>query len=186
MGPRANTSRSIRLAAVMALTLSFVAGIPELTTAPLGNTPVVTPVAALTYTHIARLKAPTKATRISMPRLGISMPIRNGVMGAKISARYAYHYPTTSWPGGHSNTYLYAHAQRGAFLNLKYARKGDLVIVRLVTGRYVKYKVKLVASVAWNAGKWVMPTSSERITLQTCLGNSRTSRRLIVVAVPAY
>lgn len=114
------------------------------------------------------------------------MQIRNGVIGRAISTRYAYHYPTTSWPGGHSNTCLHAHAQRGAFLNLKKARKGDLLILRLSTGRYVKYKVSGVYSVAWNAGKWVMPTSSERITLQTCLGRTSASRRLIVTAVPAY
>ena len=114
------------------------------------------------------------------------MPIRKGVIGDPISARYAYHYPTTSWPGGKSNTYLYAHAQPSAFLNLKNARKGDLVILRLSTGRYVKYKVSGVYSVAWNAGKWVMPTTSERITLQTCLGRTQTSRRLVVTAVPAY
>ena len=186
MSPKTGRSRSIRLAGLLALSLSFAAAIPELTTAPLGSTPVVAPVAALSYVRVSSLTTPTRATSIAIPRLRIAMPIRGGVLGATISPRYAYHYPTTSWPGGHSNTYLYAHAQRGAFLNLKYARKGDLVIVRLATGQYVRYKVTLVASVAWNAGQWVMPTSSERITLQTCLGQSRTSRRLIVTAVPAY
>jgi Sortase (surface protein transpeptidase) len=171
---------------VLALTLAFVTGVPELTTGPFGNTPLVAQATALTYVRVSSLKTRTRATNIYIPRRGISMPIRNGVIGATVSTRYAYHYPTTSWPGGHSNTYLYAHAQRGAFLNLKYARRGDLVILRLSTGRYVKYKVTGVYSVAWNAGKWVMPTSSERITLQTCLGNTRTSRRLIVIAVPAY
>jgi len=113
------------------------------------------------------------------------MSIRNGVLGAAISRRYAYHYPTTSWPGGRSNTYFYAHAQVGAFLNLKYARNGDLLLLRLANGRYVKFKVTGKYSVAWNNGRWVMPTKSEQITLQTCLGN-KTSRRLIVIAVRAY
>lgn len=186
MSTKTGRASSIRLAGLLALSLSFVAGIPELTTAPLGSTPVVAPVAALSYVRVSSLKIPTRATSISMPRLGIWMPIRNGVLGTTISRRYAYHYPTTSWPGGHSNTYLYAHARYGAFLYLRYARKGDLVIFRLATGRYVKYKVTGIYSVAWNAGRWVLPTSSERITLQTCLGPYRTSRRLIVIAVPAY
>lgn len=183
---KSRRSRSIRLAGLLALTLSLVAGVPELTMAPFSSTPVVAQVTGLSYVRVSSLKTRTRATSISIPRLRISMSIRNGVIGATISTRYAYHYPTTSWPGGHSNTYLYAHAQRSAFLNLKYARRGDLVILRLTTGRYVKYKVTGVYSVAWNAGKWVMPTSSERITLQTCLGRTSTSRRLIVIAVPAY
>jgi Sortase (surface protein transpeptidase) len=186
MSPKTGRSRSIRLAGLLALSLSFAAGIPELTTAPLGNTPVVAPVAALSYVRVSSLKTPTRATSISIRRLRISMPIRGGVLGATISSRYAYHYPTTSWPGGRSNTYIYAHARYGAFLNLQRARKGDLVILRLATGRSVKYKVTGIYSVAWNTGRWVLPTSSERITLQTCLGRSRTSRRLIVTAVPAY
>jgi LPXTG-site transpeptidase (sortase) family protein len=114
------------------------------------------------------------------------MPIRDGVLSAVISRRYAYHYPGTSWPGGGSNTYIYAHAQVGAFVNLKNARIGDLVTMRLSSGRYVKYKVSAVHNIAWNDDRWLLPTSSERITLQTCLGPYMTSRRLVVIAVPAY
>ncbi len=186
MTPIARPSRSVPLAALLALTLSGVAAAPNLTTGPLGETPVVTEATGATYVRVSSLKTATRATSISISRLGISMPIRNGVIGGYISRSYAYHYPTTSWPGGHSNTYLYAHAQAGAFLNLKYARKGDIVVLRLTTGYYVKYKIVGIASVAWNDGHWVMPTSIERITLQTCLGNTATSRRLVITTVPAY
>jgi LPXTG-site transpeptidase (sortase) family protein len=148
----------------------------------------VAPVAAATsvYSRISSLHGATRATTVSIPRLGISLPILNGVLSAVISKRYAYHYPGTSWPGGGSNTYLYAHAQIGAFVNLKNARIGDLVTLRLSTGRYVKYKVSAKYNVAWNDDRWLLPTTSERITLQTCLGPYTTSRRLIVIAVPAY
>ena len=174
------------MAALLAVSLTVVAGVPTLTTGPFGNSPVVAEADAGTYVRVSSLTKATKATSLAISRIGISMPIREGVIGAPISTRYAYHYPTTSWPGGGSNAYFYAHAQKGAFLNLKYARKGDILTVRLSTGYYVKYKVIGVASVPWNEGKWVMPTSYDRITLQTCLGNSATSPRLIVTAVPAY
>ncbi len=186
MKSRSGRTGTLRLAGLLALALSFAAGVPGLTTGPLGDSPVVSPVAAAVYSRVSSLSIPTRATTVSIPRLGISLPIRNGVIGAAISRRYAYHYPATSWPGGGSNTYFYAHAQVGAFVNLKYVRKGDLVTVRLSSGRYLKYKVTAKYSVAWNDGRWVMPTSSERLTLQTCLGPYTTSRRLVVIAVPAY
>ena len=88
------------------------------------------------------------------------MPIRDGVLSAAISRRYAYHYPGTSWPGGGSNTYIYAHAQVGAFVNLKNARIGDLVTLRLSTGRYVKYKVSAKYSIAWNDDRFLLPTKA--------------------------
>lgn len=186
MRSRSERTGTLRLAGLLALALSLAAGVPGLTTGPLGDSPVVSAVAATSYSRVSGLRGPTRVTTISIPRLRIRMSIRNGVLSAAISRRYAYHYPTTSWPGGRSNTYFYAHAQVGAFLNLKYARKGDLMLLRLTTGRYVKYKVIGKYSVAWNDGRWVMPTKSERITLQTCLGYTKTSRRLIVIAVPAY
>lgn len=152
-----------------------------------GATATATTTTATTGGNVNATTSPsaaTRATRIQIARLSIDMPIRAGVIGAPISVRYAYHYPTTSWPGGGSNIYLYAHAQTGAFLNLKYARRGDLVVMRLVNGTSVKYRVTGVYTVAWNAGKWVFPTSSEQLTLQTCLGATQTAPRLIVIAVP--
>jgi len=172
------------LAGSLAIVLTLLAGVPTLTTGPFGNTPLVAQAAARTYVPVSSLGGKTRATYMYMPRLGISMPIKKGVLGEPISTRYAYHYPTTSWPGGGSNTYLYAHAQAGAFLKLKYARVGDVLNMRLKTGDFVRYKVTKIKKVDWNAGKWVLPTSSERITLQTCLGNTRTSPRLIVIAKP--
>jgi len=176
------------LAGVLAVTLSFAAGVPGLTAGPLGDSALVAPAAAasIVYSHVSALHTATRATSVSIPRLGINMPIRNGVLNGVISRQYAYHYPGTSWPGGGSNTYLYAHAQVGAFVDLKYARIGDIVKLRLSTGRYVKYKVTAIHSIAWNDDRWLLPTSSDRITLQTCLGPSVKSRRLVVIAVPAY
>jgi LPXTG-site transpeptidase (sortase) family protein len=186
MNFRSRSTSTLRLAGVLALALSFAAGVPGLTTGPLGSSPVVSSVQATTYSRVSSLNGPTRATTIAVPRLGIRLPIKNGVVGAAISRRYAYHYPSTSWPGGDSNSYFYAHAQTGAFVNLKNIRRGDLVTLRLANGKSVKYKVTTKFRVAWNDGRWVMPTSSERISLQTCTGPNKHSPRLIVLAVPAY
>lgn len=180
------TAGTLRRAALLALVLSMAAGLPGSGAGPLGGGTLVTTAGAASFSRVASLGHATRATSISIPRLHISMTIREGVLGGTISRSFAYHYPATSWPGGHSNTYIYAHAQTGAFLNLKYARKGDILTLRLTTGRYVKYKVTGKYSVAWNDLRWLKPTTSERITLQTCLGHTATSRRLVVIAVPVY
>jgi LPXTG-site transpeptidase (sortase) family protein len=175
-------------AGVLALALSFGAAVPGVSSGLLGDFSGVAPVAAMSvhYSRVASLDVPTRATSISYPRLGINMPIRNGVLNAVISRQYTYHYPGTSWPGGGSNTYLYAHAQIGAFVDLKYARIGDLITLRLSNGKYVKYRVTAKHAIAWNDDRWLLPTSSDRLTLQTCLGPNLKSQRLVVIAVPAY
>ena len=187
--PRAVTR--LPLASGLVLAVLLVVGVPGSTDASFAGilsasatAPATTTTATTRVTATASPSGPTRATRIQIARLGIDLPIRAGVIGAPILVRYAYHYPTTSWPGGGSNTYLYAHAQAGAFLNLTYARRGELIVMRLVSGASVTYTVTGVYKVAWNAGKWVFPTSSERLTLQTCLGATLTSPRLIVIAVP--
>jgi hypothetical protein len=76
------------------------------------------PTDAYTYVRVSSLRGPVRVDRIVISRVGISLPIRNGVIGAPVYERGAYHYPGTSWPGGHSNTYLYGHARAGTFLKL--------------------------------------------------------------------
>jgi len=146
------------------------------------------PSAAEAYTYIykpvAGLPGPTKVDRIVISRVSVNLPIRNGVIGGRIYERIAYHYPGTSWPGGDSNTYLYAHARAGSFLNLKYMRAGDIIRLHLVTGGWVRYRVTLVRRVAWNDGRWTLLTSTERLTLQTCTSYYRTADKFVVVAVP--
>jgi len=151
-----------------------------------GATAESTDATTYTYVKFSSLPYASKADRVVVSRVGINIPIRNGVIGGTVYERIAYHYPGTSWPGGHSNTYLYAHARTGSFLNLKYMRIGDIVLLHLVKGGWVKYKVTITRRVAWNDGRWTLLTSSERLTLQTCTGNTRTADRYVVVAVPAY
>lgn len=139
----------------------------------------------LTYVSVSSLPGASRVDRVVVSRVSISLPVRNGVLGGTVRERIAYHYPGTSWPGGNSNTYFYAHARTGSFLNLKDMRVGDIVRLHLVSGGWVKYEVTLVKRVRWNDGKWTLLTSTERLTLQTCTGNTRTADRLVVVAVPA-
>lgn len=151
-----------------------------------GSFAAATPAAtdAYTYVRVSSLPGPTRVDRVIVSRVGINLPIRNGVIGGRIYERIAYHYPGTSWPGGHSNTYLYGHARAGTFLNLKYMRAGDIVLLHLVTGGWVRYKVTSVRRVAWNDGRWTLLTSTERLTLQTCTSYYRTADKLVVIAVP--
>jgi len=142
------------------------------------------PTDAYTYVRVSSLRGPVRVDRIVISRVGISLPIRNGVIGAPIYERVAYHYPGTSWPGGHSNTYLYGHARAGTFLKLKYLRAGDIVLLHLVTGGWVRYKVTSVRRVRWNDGRWTLLTSTERLTLQTCTSYYKTADKLVILAVP--
>jgi LPXTG-site transpeptidase (sortase) family protein len=137
-----------------------------------------------TYVSVASLAAPTRADMVVVSRVGINVPIRNGVLDAPIAEHVAYRYPGTSWPGGHSNMYLYGHARVGTFLNLKYMRVGDIVQVHLVTGAWVRYRVTIVRRVPWNDGRWTLLTSAERLTLQTCTSWYTTADKIVVVAVP--
>ena len=137
-----------------------------------------------TYVPVSSLPGETKVDRVVVSRVNIDMPVRKGVIGGTVRERIAYHYPGTSWPGGNSNTYLYAHARAGSFLNLKKMRPGDIVRLHLVSGGWVRYKVTKVKRVAWNDGKWTLLTSSEVLTLQTCTGNTKTADRLVVRAKP--
>jgi LPXTG-site transpeptidase (sortase) family protein len=140
---------------------------------------------ARTYTSISGLSGATRADRIIIKRIGVKMPIRKGVIGGTVRERIAYHYPGTSWPGGHSNTYLYAHARVGSFIDLKKLQVGDIVKLRLKVSRvWVRYVVKKVKRVPWNDGRWTLLTANERLTLQTCTGNTATADRIVVVAVP--
>ncbi len=155
-----------------------------------GSFAVGAPTAADGYTYryktVAGLSGPTRVDRVTIDRVGINVPIRNGVVGGKIVERVAYHYPGTSWPGGHSNTYLYGHARVGTFLNLWKVRVGDIVRLHLVGGYWLRYKVTTVRKVAWNDVRWTFLTSSERLTLQTCTSYYSTAPKFVVVAVPLH
>ena len=137
-----------------------------------------------TFVSVSSLGGPTRADRVVASRVGINVPIRDGVLDAPIAEHVAYRYPGTSWPGGHSNMYLYGHARVGTFLNLKLMRVGDIVQVHLATGPWIRYRVTIVRRVPWNDGRWTLDTPTERLTLQTCTSWYTTADKIVVVAVP--
>lgn len=128
--------------------------------------------------------------RIQVPRLAIDLPIAEGdverdVVVQQTPENFAFHLPGSAIPGMGSNSYLYAHARRGMFLTLWNARAGDEVLISTPNGSVLKYVVAEVhPRVAPEDTSWILPTPSERLTLQTSTGPNRDDPRFVVVAVP--
>ncbi len=124
------------------------------------------------------------ADRLVVPRLDIDLPVVEGD-GIDAPLHMAAHYPGTSWPGGGSNIYIYAHARQQMFQNLWNAQLGDLVFVDLVDGSQRVYQVsKIEPDIPWDDLSVLDPTSTEQLTLQTCTGTQDTDPRFLVIATP--
>jgi LPXTG-site transpeptidase (sortase) family protein len=122
------------------------------------------------------------ATGIRVERLGIDLPIVEGD-GVSVPERAAAHYPGTAWPGQGSNTYLYAHAREGQFLELWQVRTGDIVEMDLADGGVARYRVsRILPTVRWDELGMLAPTDEEILTLQTCLTYEVTAPRFVVIA----
>ena len=128
--------------------------------------------------------------RIKIARLGIDLPIVEGdlerdAVRQETPENVALHLPGTAIPGDGSNTYIYAHARRGMFLNLWSAREGDEVVVITPSGRELRYVVSEVhPRVDPTDISWVARTAGERLTLQTSTGPNPGDPRFVVVALP--
>jgi len=128
--------------------------------------------------------------RIKIARLGIDLPIVEGdlerdAVRQETPENVALHLPGTAIPGDGSNTYIYAHARRGMFLNLWSAREGDEVVVLTPSGRELRYVVSEVhPRVDPTDISWVARTAGERLTLQTSTGPNPGDPRFVVVALP--
>jgi LPXTG-site transpeptidase (sortase) family protein len=120
--------------------------------------------------------------RLRLERLGIGLPIIEGD-GFTVPEGAASHYPDTAWPGEGSNTYIYAHAREGNFLELWRVRSGDVVEIDMSDGSVATYRVsEILPVVPWDALEHLLPTTSERLTLQTSLWYDDTAPRFIVIA----
>lgn len=128
--------------------------------------------------------------RVQIPRLRIDLPIKEGDLARDIDDQQtpehaAFHLPRTAIPGQGSNTYLYAHARTGMFLSLWDAKEGDEVIIVAPDGKTLVYVVREVhPRVPYNETVWVLPTQTERLTLQTSTGPNPQDPRFVVVALP--
>ena len=126
-----------------------------------------------------------RANRIRIDRLGIDLAIVQGD-GIDAPIGKAAHYPSSAWPGGGSNIYIYGHARTGMFIRLWDARVGDTVQLGLVDGTTRTYVVtKILPTVPWDAVQYLEPTPTEQLTLQTCTSYYPTAPRFVVIAVPA-
>jgi len=143
---------------------------------------VITPSPVLTASP---KPAEVVARRIRIPRLGIDLRIIEGD-GVDAPIDKAAHYPGTGWPGGGTNIYIYAHAQKGMFLTLWDAKVGDEVLLDLADRTTRRYLVTVVKPrVPWNALEYLDPTPAEQLTLQTSTSYTATAPRFIVIAEPA-
>lgn len=129
--------------------------------------------------------------RVKIPRLGIDLPILEGdvardTVDQRTPEDAAFHLPGTAIPGDGSNTYVYAHARTGMFLTLWEAKVGDEVLVLTPDGRTLRYTVSEVhPRIPYGETKWILPSPSERLTLQTSTGPNPEDPRFVVVAIPA-
>jgi LPXTG-site transpeptidase (sortase) family protein len=127
--------------------------------------------------------------RVSLPRLGIDLPIAEGDVKRDIDDQrtpesFAFHLPGTALPGQNGNVYLYAHARDGMFLALWSVRPGDEVIIS-ASDRVLLYVVRDVfPRVAPTDVSSTQPTTTERLTLQTSTGPSPADPRFVVFAFP--
>lgn len=175
----------------------LVSGLPE--SGPLGLLPTPSPTLAtsrpptsgvvITATPGAPQPIPD-GFRIQIPRLGIDLPIGEGVIQRDIEQQqtpehYAFHLPGSAIPGERGNSYLYAHARRGMFLALWEARVGDVVYISTPAGRAIEYVVFEVRQrVPPEDVSVAQPTADERLTLQTSTGANPEDPRFVVIARP--
>jgi sortase A len=130
------------------------------------------------------LEAGIRANRIRIGRLGIDLAIIEGD-GIDAPIGKAAHYPSSAWPGGGSNIYIYGHARVGMFLPLWQIRVGDTVELDLVDGTARTYVVtEILPKVPFDAVKYLQPTPTEQLTLQTSTSYYATAPRFVVITVP--
>lgn len=128
--------------------------------------------------------------RIKVPRLAIDLPLAEGdierdAVRQETPEHFAFHLPGTALPGDRDNSYFYAHARSGMFLELWKAREGDEVVIITPDAHELRYVVSEVhPRVAPTDVSWTAPTSGERLTLQTSTGPNPSDPRFVVIALP--
>jgi LPXTG-site transpeptidase (sortase) family protein len=128
--------------------------------------------------------------RVQVPRLGIDLPIAEGIIQRDVEQQqtpegWAFHLPGTAIPGQIGNTYIYSHARVGMFLSLWNAKVGDEVTITTPDGRTLAYAVSEVRPrVAPTDISVAQPSPDQRLTLQTSTGPSPSDPRFVVIALP--
>jgi LPXTG-site transpeptidase (sortase) family protein len=182
-------------AALLALAVFLAPTVPG---PPAAYEPSAAPVAIATATATApaasgsalptRTAIPLEQLRISLPRLGIELPmglgdIERDVRLGATPENVALLFPTTNLPGTGGNSYIYAHARNEMFLQLWNVKLGDRVRISAADGTHFDYAVtRIIPRVDPADTSWLDPTGPERITLQTSTGPTSAYPRFIAVA----
>jgi LPXTG-site transpeptidase (sortase) family protein len=157
--------------------------LPLVTVAPTASGPDAGPSATPPSPSPAP-EAGIRANRIRIARLGIDLAVVEGD-GIDAPIGKAAHYPSSAWPDGGSNIYIYGHARVGMFLPLWQVRLGDTVELDLVDGTARTYVVtEILPKVPFDAVKYLQPTPTEQLTLQTSTSYYATAPRFVVITVP--
>lgn len=150
------------------------------------------------------------ATRVAVPALGIDLPLyraRNAAEENFPPYYGAYILRSSSEPGRGSNTFIYSHAMPDLFKPLWWAAPGMQVVITMADGQRLEYRITSVnrdipcpdpsvpkppglppvlANATYCDTSWMLPTPTERLTLQTSQGFNRNYGELIIVAEPAW
>jgi hypothetical protein len=149
------------------------------------------------------------ARRLAVPGLGIDVAVFAPNPANELFPPYAgaYIHSISSQPGRGTNSYIFAHAVQGLFLPLWWAQVGQEVLVQMSDGQVLGYVITAVvrdvpcpdptkpkppnlspalANATECDTSWMMPTPSERLTLQTSQGLNRNYGELVIVAEPAW
>lgn len=135
-----------------------------------------------------RSPIPLDQLRVSLPRLGIDLPLALGDVQRDVRLgatpeHVALLFPTTRVPGTGGNSYIYAHARDDMFLRLWDVRIGDQVRITGPGGVHFDYAItRIVPRVDPADTSWLDPTGPERLTLQTSTGPTGSEPRFIAVA----
>jgi LPXTG-site transpeptidase (sortase) family protein len=186
---------AVAVAATALLTLTFLLT-PTVPGPPAAYEPSAAPVAIVTATAPAargsalptRTAIPVDQLRISLPRLGIELPMALGDIDRDVRLgatpeNVALLFPTTNPPGTGGNSYIYAHARNEMFLQLWNVTLGDRVRITAGDGTHFDYAVtRIVPRVDPADTSWLDPTGPERVTLQTSTGPTSAYPRFIAVA----
>lgn len=176
--------------AVTAVALFVAAALAVPGPPPAAATPVAqaTPSAAPAPSSSARPAVALDQLRISIPRLGIDLPLALGdvqrdVVRGATPEDVALLFPTTNVPGTGGNSYIYAHARNAMFLQLWNVNMGDRVRISATDGTRFDYVITRIEPRVDPADTtWLDPAGPERLTLQTSTGPTSAYPRFIAVA----
>lgn len=89
---------------------------------------------------------------------------------------------TSALPGQVGNSIFYGHNYKNILGNLKNAKPGQIIEVKLANGDWIRYRIEYVQTVAPDQTGILDQTDDTRLTLYTCTG-FLDSKRLVVIAL---